>query len=117
MQPLALRHALRSLKRTPVFSVTAIITLVLGIGSAVAMFVIVHGVLLAPLQFGDPDRLVAVNLQSPELRRILQPPGVYFTYQRFARAIDNLGFYRTGSANITDDAGVNDAERVPSTWI
>src|SRR5262245_7457187 len=103
MLPIAFRHALRSLRRTPVFSITAIITLVLGIGAAAAMFVIVYGVLLAPLSFGNPDRLVAVNLQTPELRRIQQPPGVYFTYARLARRIENIGFYRSGSANITDD--------------
>src|SRR4030095_1838673 len=107
MLPIALRHALRSLRRTPVFSVTAIITLILGIGAATAMFVIVHGVLLAPLAFGNPDRLVAIALQTPELRRIQQPPGIYFTYARHARRIENLGFYRSGSANITDDGGPN----------
>jgi putative ABC transport system permease protein len=117
--PIALRHALRSLKRTPVFSVTAIVTLVLGIGAAAAMFVIVYGVLLAPLPYGNPDRLVAVSidLRSRELRRITQPDAVYFTYKRFARRIDDLGFYRTGSANIGGDGGSNETQRVTATWI
>src|SRR3954469_17956856 len=110
MLPLALRHAVRSLKRTPVFSVTAIITLVLGIGAAAAMFAIVHGVLLAPLPYGDADRLVdlSIDLRSPELRRIQQPPGVFFTYKRFARRIEDIGFYRTGSANLLGDGGPNE---------
>ena len=46
---ISLRHALRSLKRTPVFTVAVILTLVLGVGSVAAMFAIAYGVLLAPL--------------------------------------------------------------------
>ena len=115
-----LRYATRGLLRTPIFSITAIITLVLGIGAAAAMFAIVHGVLLAPLPYGSPDRLVAVSmvdLRSPELRRILQPPGAYYTYERFARRIEDIGFYRTGSANFRSEGGSSDAERLTATWI
>lgn len=117
--PTALRHAVRSLRRTPVFTLTAIVTLVLGIGSVAAMFAIVHGVLLAPLRYRDANQLVAVStgLRSPELRRILQPAGMYFTYQRFARQIKDIGFYRTGSGNLSGDDGANDAQRVTATWV
>jgi predicted permease len=114
-----MRHAFRSLRRTPVFTTTAIITLALGIGSVAAMFAVVHGVLLAPLPFGDPNRLVTANLgyRSPELRRIEQPGGVPLTYQRFARTISDIGYYRTGSGNIWVRTGVDEPERVTSTWI
>src|ERR1043165_9332951 len=117
--PISLRHALRSLKRTPVFATAAIITLVLGIGSVASMFAIVYGVLLAPLPFGDPGRLVSVSLGSraPELRRMQQPPGIYFTYTRLARSITDIGFYRTGNANMWVRAGIDQPERVAATWI
>src|SRR5689334_16131833 len=98
--PTSLRHALRSLRRTPVFTVTVILTLVLGLASVASMFAIVYGVLLAPLPYGHPDRLVSVDLQTPELRRIEQPTAVYFTYKRFARRLEDIAFYRTGSGNI-----------------
>src|SRR4051812_16860720 len=109
-----IRYALRGLVRTPVFSITAILTLVLGIGAATAMFAIVYGVLFAPLPYGNPDRLVdvSIDVRSPELRRIQQPRGVYFTFKRFARSIDDIGFYRSGSANILGDGGPNETERV-----
>src|SRR6478672_3179912 len=113
----SLRHALRSLKRTPVFTGAAMLTLVLGIGSIGAMFSIVYGVLLAPLPYGQPDRLVSVDLRSPELRRIQQPPGVYFTYKRFARSLSDVGFYRTGNANIWTDGDGDAPERVTATWV
>ncbi len=112
-----LRHALRSLKRTPVFAVAVILTLTLGTGAVAAMFAIVYGVLLAPLEYGHPDRLISVGLQTSELRRVQQPPAVYFTYKRFVRSLDDIGIYRTGNANIwTRDESVA-PERVTATWV
>jgi hypothetical protein len=53
-----LKPAWRSLRRSPAFTVTASLTLIIGIGAAVAIFALVNGVLLRPLPYGDPDRLV-----------------------------------------------------------
>jgi predicted permease len=53
-----LRFSLRTLRRTPGFTVIVILVMALGIGANVAMFTVVRGVLLKPLPFHDPDRLV-----------------------------------------------------------
>src|SRR5258708_5625666 len=53
-----LRFSLRALRRTPGFSVIAILVMALGFGANVALFTVVRGVLLKPLPFDDPDRLV-----------------------------------------------------------
>ena len=53
-----LRFSLRTLGRTPGFTVIAILVMALGIGANVALFTVVRGVLLKPLPFHDPDRLV-----------------------------------------------------------
>ena len=53
-----LRFSLRTLRRTPGFAVIAILVMALGIGANVALFTVVRGVLLKPLPFHDPDRLV-----------------------------------------------------------
>src|SRR6202161_236153 len=53
-----LRFSLRTLRRTPGFTVIDILVMALGIGANVALFTVVRGVLLKPLPFHDPDRLV-----------------------------------------------------------
>jgi hypothetical protein len=111
-----LTHARRSLLRTPVFAIGAALTLALGIGSVASAFAIVYGVLLDPLPFGNPDRLVSDGLGSAELRRIQQRPGVCLTHKRFARRIEDIGFYRTGNANIAATGGVAEAQRVTAAW-
>jgi putative ABC transport system permease protein len=60
-----LKYALRTYRRSPGFAAAAIATLALGIGATAAVFSVVHGVVLAPLPFEDPSRLVVVWETDP----------------------------------------------------
>jgi putative ABC transport system permease protein len=55
------RHAFRGLARTPGFTAAAVLTLALGIGATTSIFAVVNGVLLQPLRYPNPDRLVSVG--------------------------------------------------------
>src|SRR6185295_9105310 len=56
-----LRYAVRGILRAPGFAILAILTMAIGVGANTSIFSIVHEVLLRPLPFADPDRLVLVE--------------------------------------------------------
>lgn len=60
-----IRSALVAMRRAPGFATTALITLALGIDATTAVFSIVYGVLLRPLPYADPDRLVRLWEEHP----------------------------------------------------
>jgi len=114
---MAIRHALRSLKHTPIFTIAVILTLAVGVAAVSTMFAIVYGVLLAPLPYADPDRLVSVRLQGRDAGGIGQPPALYVTYSHLAKTLDGVGFYRTGSSNLWTAGDDDVADSVVATWI
>jgi predicted permease len=98
-----LRHALRSLLRTPAFTVVAVLTLALGIGATAAVFGVVHGVLLKPLPFAEPERLVSLTHRAPGLGvpQMNQGPATYFTYLDRQRAFDAIGAWDARQVSVT----------------
>jgi hypothetical protein len=63
-----IRYALRTLRRAPGFAAVSTITLAMGIGGTTAMFSVLHAVILRPLPYTEPDRLVAIG-QTDEAGR------------------------------------------------
>jgi putative ABC transport system permease protein len=113
-----LQYAWRTLRRAPLYSATVVVAFMIGIGAAAAIFAIVNGVLLRPLPFGHPDRLVAAwhSMPSLSLDRAPQTPGTFRTYQRFAKSLAGIGVYSQGSANVADPDGRGEPERMSVTW-
>jgi len=59
-------YAFRQLRRAPGFTLTAVVTLALGLGATAAVYSVIHSVLLSPLPYDDPDRLVGVAFTFPQ---------------------------------------------------
>ena len=116
--PQLVRHVLRSLRRTPVFTITASLTLVIGIGAAVAIFAVVNGVLLRPLPYGSPERLVGAwhDLPPIGLTHAQQTQTTYYTYQRLAHTIEGIGLYQEGAVNVAEPGGAGEPQRVAAAW-
>ena len=101
-----LRHATRSLLRTPGFALVAILTLALGIGGTSAIFTVVNRTLLNPLPFPDPERLVVVWGSKPHegLPEIHFSQPDFEDYRKQARAFEALGAWAGGRGNLTGAA-------------
>jgi putative ABC transport system permease protein len=97
----SLRYAARILWKRPGFSVVAVLTLALGIGATTAVFSVVYGVLLKPLPFPEPDRLVALYHVTPASQRDIQGDATYFTYRENGRGFEDIGLWNVGDVSVT----------------
>ena len=105
------RHAARGLRRTPGFTAIAVLTLGLGIGATAAIFSVVYGVLLKPLPFHEPERLVGLYHRAPgiNLPIVNQGPATYFTYRDNQRSFEGMGAWERQDISVT---GRGEPERV-----
>ena len=102
-----LRHALRRLIRAPAFAITAALTLALGIGATTAVYTLVDAVLIRPLPYADPGRLVDLShtLSVSGVMNVDQSDATYLYYRRASRAFVDIGAYRTIAASLGATTG------------
>lgn len=104
-----IRFGLRLLKKNPAFTVVAVITLALSIGANAAIFDVINGVLLKPLPYKDPDRIVRVFENSPRFPKFPISPANFLDYRERNNVFDDFATFVRGDL----DLSVNDRpERV-----
>jgi putative ABC transport system permease protein len=106
-----LRLAVRSLLRRPGFTLVVVVTLALGIGANTAIFSVVNAVLLSPLPYKEPERLVAVSARN-SVRNLTNQPVSFLNYTDWreqGQAFENLAAIRAESLSLT---GRGEPERV-----
>ena len=108
-----LRYAVRSFLRQPTITLTAVVALALGIGANAAVFGVAYAVLLKPLPFAEPDRLVVVwetNHARGVPAMAVAPPNLD-DWRKQARSVEEIGAYAPASFDLAGDSG-RDAEQI-----
>lgn len=95
-----LRHVWRGLLRAPGFALTAVIVVALGVGANAAAFSVADFVLIRPLAFPQPDRLVKLWETTPGYGRLEPSPGNYKDWKAQSRAFAGMAAYTTTAVNL-----------------
>jgi predicted permease len=108
-------HGLRTLRKRPGFTMVAVLTLGLGIGSTTAIFSVVYGVLIRPLPYPNADKLVSLRHTAPGLAlgypadTLGSAASMYLTYRDQNRSFDHLGLWVDSEITLT---GLGEPEQI-----
>ena len=109
-----LRYVLRSLRAAPGFTLIAVLTLALGIGANTAIFSVINTVLLKPLSFPEPDRMVSLLSNSKRGRNPGGSPTKYNAWRAQTDVLQDVSAYKFGAINVT---GGETPEQVPAAQV
>src|SRR5882762_3537950 len=98
-----LRYGARMLLKHPGVTAIAVITLALGIGANTAIFSVVNGVMLRPLPYKNPDRLVSLWARVPEHGRWRATPANFFDWQKQNTVFEDMAAFNASTTTLTGD--------------
>jgi len=106
------RHVLRRLLRSPMFTIVTLITIGVGVGANTAIFSVINGILLKPLPYPGPERLVSVWQSCPGLNlpEMNLAPSDYFTFREENRSFEQFGIWQGDNVTVT---GISSPEQLP----
>jgi putative ABC transport system permease protein len=111
-----IRYGIRTLLKNPAFTLVAVLTLALGVGANTAIFTVVQSVLLQPLPYPQPDRLVEVsNSYQPILPSIGLSPGDFSDWRRQASTVSDMSAYTTIAQGF-NLVGSGESQRVQASY-
>ncbi|HEX2442856.1 MAG TPA: ABC transporter permease [Vicinamibacterales bacterium] len=110
-----IRHAVRTLAKTPTFSAIAILTIAIGIAANTAIFSVVNGVLLRPLPFHDAGRIVQVWTATNDESRSGHSAGDFLDLQRENRSFTAMAGYRNAIFAVM--VGDRDPQQFEGNWV
>jgi putative ABC transport system permease protein len=99
----ALQQVLRRMRRAPMFTLVTILTIAIGVGANSAIFGVINGILLKPLPYPEPDRLIALQETAPKigLKQVDLSPSDYFIFHEQNRSFTEMGIWNSGSVTVT----------------
>jgi len=109
-----LKYALRILLKSPFISAVAVLTLALGIGANTAIFSVLNAVVLRPLPYADPDRLVMIWETAPGNDKRSSAPGNFNDWRAQNRSFSDMAATFYGNFNLT---GTGEPERVNGSTV
>jgi predicted permease len=113
------RHAFRVMFRAPSFALAVVSVLALGVGANTAIFSIVNAVLLRPLPFEEPDRLVRIFTRTPgpDGGPFDLSPGKFYSWQQDAHSFEGMAMYQCCGFRELALTGTGTARTVPATLV
>src|SRR5579863_3484398 len=111
------KFALRQLRRSPGFTLAITTTLAISLGAVIGIFVVVDGIVLRPLPYPQPDRLMEVSTRydsGPEYHVIRSAQFRFL--QQFSQVFDSLALYEVAPSGV-NLSGSGDPESVPATYV
>jgi predicted permease len=98
-----LKHVLRRLMHSPMFTIVTLLTIGLGVGANTAIFSLINGILLKPLSYPEPERLVSVWQTAPTIGIVNcnLSPSDYFTFREENRSFQEFGIWTGDSSSVT----------------
>jgi predicted permease len=98
-------YGVRTLRKNPGFAIVSILVIAIGIGANAALFTVVRSVLLRPLPFADPDRLVMMyghNPDDPDSRNVVAA-GDFYEWQKASQGFEKMAIWRWSGYNLSGE--------------